>query len=321
VHHQQGQFEEAIEAGERALAIVEETAHYREIAQAHNELGNAFEGFSQPEKAIANYQRGQFILERIGDEHGAATIYNNLAFIYYQTEPTRSLSYVTRYLETMQRLGDIWSEATAYQNLGVIHYSRGDLDQAIEFYQRSLQTKKHLGDSLGIADCQINLGEAYRTRGDLAEAIDHLKQGLMLAQQIGASQAETECHRQMAECYLEMHQPHLALEVCLEAGRHADSIGDLKEQGMIEQVMGNAYRQLQDYTAAINHFQRGITLLKESNRESDLGSTIYDYALTLVEAGKVAQAREQLQEALTLYERLQLSQEITRIQSTLSTLD
>ncbi len=186
-------------------------------------MGNAFEGFSQPEKAIANYERGLFILERIGDEHGAATIYNNLAFIYYQTEPTRSLSYLTRYLETMQRLGipggikRLSEPGRDSLQLAVIY------DQAIEFYQHSLQMKSNFGRQPKIADCQINLGEAYRARGDLAEAIIHLKQGLTLAQQIGASQAEAECHRQMAECYLEMHQPDRRWIVCQVAlGRQRD---------------------------------------------------------------------------------------------------
>ena len=50
IHHQQGQFEQAIEDGQRALAIVEDTSHYQEIAQAHNELGNAFDQFGQPDR-------------------------------------------------------------------------------------------------------------------------------------------------------------------------------------------------------------------------------------------------------------------------------
>ena len=85
---------------------------------------------SKPKKPSSNFERGLLILERIGDEHGASKIYNNLAIIYYQTDLARSADYFTRSLETMQRLGDVWGESTAYQNLGIVQYAQGHYAQS-----------------------------------------------------------------------------------------------------------------------------------------------------------------------------------------------
>src|SRR5512139_2355398 len=138
VHHHQGQFEEALKAGQQALAIIDDTANYQEIAQAHNELGNAYEQCSEPDNAIAHYERSLLILERIGDEYGASKIYNNLAIIYYQTDLAWSAEYFGRYLNAMRQFGDVWGESTAYQNLGIVAYARGDYERAINHYQQSL---------------------------------------------------------------------------------------------------------------------------------------------------------------------------------------
>ncbi len=321
INHQRGQFDQAIEDGKQALAIIEDTAYYQDIARAHNELGNAYEGISQPEDAIENFNRGLMILERIGDEHGAAYAYNSLAIIYYQTDIDRSAEYFQRSLETMQRLGNVASESTIWQNLGIIRYAKGEYEQAIKYYQQSLEMKEKLGDNLGIADCHINLGEVYRTQGDLTQAIDNLEQALFIARQIGASQAEAECQRQLAECYLENNEPEKSLSILREALSRAQAISDLKEAGIIYRVMGNTYLHQHNVEAAILHLGQSIKILMELNREFDLAATRCDFAQALVEAQKIGQARGELHEAIVLFDKLNLPKEAVKAQTALAQLD
>lgn len=318
VHHQQGQFEQAIADGEQALAIVEDSAHYREIAQAHNWLGNAYVGLGQIEQAIAHLERGLVIMERIGDEHGSAHLYNNLAHLLYQTDPQRSAAYVTNYLETMKRLGDVWGESTGYQNLGVIRFSQGDYRAAIELYHRSLQIKQRLTDSLGIADCYINLGEASRALGDTPQAIDYLEKALELAQQIGARQAEAECHRQLAACYLDVAEPERALAAGREALEDARLIGDRSEEAAIEHVMGTALMQIGDLPAARSRLEHSCDLLRELNLEIDLCAVLQRLAQVLIGLDRPADAERHLREALDLAEKLDLQQEQINVRQALS---
>lgn len=317
IYWREGQFEASIAEGEHSLDILKETACYGDIAQAHNELGNAHEKYSHQKEAIFHFEQSLAIRERIGDEYGAARVYNNLAIIYYQTEMTRSAEYFERSLQTMQRFGDVWGESTAYQNLGIIYYARGEHDRAIDYYQRSLDMKERLGDKSGVADCHINLGEAYRAQGNAAQAISHLEKGLVIAQEIGASQAETECHRQLAECCLEMGELDGALMACQAALEHAHRIGDRKEEGIIYRVMGNAYTLRHDLNSARDRLEQSITILRELNQEFDLGAVLYDYAQVLKESGQAAQARERLLEAGALFEQLHLPQEQARVQAAL----
>ena len=320
VYRQQSQFEMSIAEGERSLSILIETSDYRDIAQVHNELGLTHEWYSHPDQAISDFKEGLRILERIGDEYGASKIYNNLAISYYQTDLARSAAYFEQALKAKQRFGDVWGESSTYQNLGVIHYARGDYAQAISYYQRSLSMGERLGDNLGITDCHINLGEAYRAQGNPAQAIVHLEKGLLMAQQIGATQAETECHRQLAECCLEVNDPEGALTACREALEHAQKIKDRKEEGSIYRVLGKAHLQLHDPTSAITHLEHSVAILRELNREFDLGTALYDYAQALKESGQIAQARERLIEAMALFEKLQLPQEQAKVQAALDQL-
>lgn len=320
VHHQQGQFEQAIEDGEHALAIIEDTSHYQEIAQAHNQLGNAYLRCGRTDDAVPHFERGLLILGRIGDEHGASKVYNNLAIIYSQTNLALTLDYLLRVLGTMQRLGDKWGESTAYQNLGIVYYARADYDGAIMHYQRSLRMKEQLSDSSGMADCHLNLGESFRAKGDAQPAIVHLQKALSIAHQIGSTQVEAECYRQIAECHLENHEPRRALNACQEALAHARQIGDRKEESQIERVLGSIYLRLNETAPAIAHIERSLAILRELNHEYDLGLTLYDYALVLRKGGQPARARALLSEAWNLFEQLHLPQEQVKVQIALEQL-
>jgi class 3 adenylate cyclase/tetratricopeptide (TPR) repeat protein len=320
VYRQQGQVETAVRDGESSLAILAGTSSYRDVAEAHNVLGRAHNALGHVEQAIYSYERGLDILERTGDEYGASKIYNNLAIIYYQTNLERATDYFERSLRAKQRFGDIWGESSTLQNLGIVHYARRNYALAIDYYQRSLRTWERLNDKSSIADCSINLGEVYRALGDPSQAIVHLEKGLGIAQQIGATQAEAECHRQLAECCLEINQPERALVVCQEAIKFARKIGDRKEEAIICRVMGDASRQLRDAASAIASLEKSVAILHELNREFDLGAALYDYALALKESGQTDQARERLNEALNLFEKLKLPQEQIKVQAALEQL-
>jgi tetratricopeptide (TPR) repeat protein len=317
VHRQQSRFEEGIAVGHMALDIVSNTPYYREIAMAHNDLGQTYEWFSQPDNAIRHYEQGLRILERIGDEYGAAKIHNNLAISYYQTDLDMSNNYFQRSLVAMQRFGDVWGESTAYQNLGIVQYARGSYAEAINYYERSVAIKERLSDNLGLADCYINLGETYRAKSEPQRAVAYLEQGLALAKQIGAHQAEAECYRQLAECLLEVRETTRALATCFEALTHAQEIDDRKEEGIIHRVLGRIYRQLNDRPNALLHFEKSLTVLRELNREFDVGLTLYEYGLALQDAQQAESARRILLEALDVFSRLQLPQEQAKVQQAL----
>lgn len=317
IHHQQGQFEKAVEDGEQALTIIDDTSNYQEIAQAHNELGNAYDEFGQPDQSITHFERGLLILERIGDELGAARINGNLARVYFQTDLQMSADYLGRTLATMQRLGDVWGEATTYQNLGIVQFARGNYAQALQSYQRSLTMKQRLGDSLGIADCSINLGEAYRAQGNIEQAIMHLETGLKIAQDIQSEQTEAECHWQLAECYLDAGDFAQAQIAATEALKYAQKTGDKSREAIAQRVLGKICHQCDALDQALGHFSTSVTKLRELNNERELAATLHDYGLALRDARQPAQSQAALSEALLIFERLQLSSEYARVKAAL----
>jgi tetratricopeptide (TPR) repeat protein len=124
----------------------------------------------------------------------------------------------------------------------------------------------------------------------------------------------------LAECYLETNELERALTACHEALAHAQETGDRKEEGIIYQVLGRVYLQRGDPAAALAHLEQSVAILRDLNRELDLGNALCDYAQALAELGQTALARKQLSSALDLFERLDLPQEQDRAQAALDQL-
>lgn len=319
IHEQQGHPDAALTDGAAALKLLAQTAHYREMTQAHNVMGLSLQN-SRPAQAIEHLEQALGILERIGDEYEAAKTYNNLAILYYQTDLTRTAGYFQNALKTMQRLGNVWAEATTYMNLGIVYYAQGNYERAIDGYQHSLQLSERLGDKQGIADCRVNLGEAYRAQGNLQQAIASLESSLALANEIGAETTIAECQRQLAECYLESGEYAKVLATCAETLATIQGTGEFKTKGNLYHVMGNAYHKTQDLSAARSYLEQSIGILRELQQDFDLAAALYDYGQVLKDAVQPAAARAAFTEALALFERLELSQEQERVRGALERL-
>jgi tetratricopeptide (TPR) repeat protein len=69
-----------------------------------------------------------------------------------------------------EKLGNQEGMASDYNNLATIYYSRDNLDEAEEMFKKSLAINEKLGWQVGIAIQYGNLGLIARKRGDLDHA-------------------------------------------------------------------------------------------------------------------------------------------------------
>ncbi len=77
--------------------------------------------------------------------------------------------------------------APTYNNIGSIHKSRGDLDQALDWFLKSLKIREEIGDKAGLATNYNNIGGIYKSRGEYDQALHYGQQALSIFEQIGVA--------------------------------------------------------------------------------------------------------------------------------------
>ncbi len=146
IYFLRGNFDEAQDALQSALDLVEKSDHYSVVASIHNRLG-----------AVA-YQLREYKL---------------------------AAKYVRRSLELRRTLGDLSGEARLYNNLGLLGLMSGDLLEAESNFNQSIQLLEKVGDTEGIALANINLGLVKFDLGDYESAGLHLETAKAVAEKIG----------------------------------------------------------------------------------------------------------------------------------------
>lgn len=123
--------------------------HHPQVANAYNNLGNAYVYLADFDSAIENLQNGLTIqLNMLGDLHpNTANCYHNLGNAYYQKgDFDRAINYTEKALRIrLQILGELHrNTAISYHNIGVIYWGKNDFQNALSNYQKSLQIRLNL---------------------------------------------------------------------------------------------------------------------------------------------------------------------------------
>ena len=117
--------------------------------------------------------------------------------VYLQRSPDTARYYAEEQLKLAQRAGLLKQESSAYNNIAVTHHIKGDLEQAIPFYQLSLdadvkRARSQPGDVeavIGIASSHSNMGILRQQLGDLPGAMEHYERALHLLDSLEAKGA------------------------------------------------------------------------------------------------------------------------------------
>jgi tetratricopeptide (TPR) repeat protein len=89
-------------------------------------LGSVYKAKGEWDKAIEYYQRSLAIREKVGDEHGMAFGYNNIAALYRdQDRLEEAIPLFEKSLEILERIGDKSSAETVRGNLEIAKQELG----------------------------------------------------------------------------------------------------------------------------------------------------------------------------------------------------
>lgn len=115
-------------------------------------------------------------------------IYNELGLILdHMGESEPALQEYNRTLSLAQELNEKAVESNALNNIAGIFKDRGQLDQALEYFQKSEALKADEKDKSTVYN---NIAMVYSTKGEKAKAVDYLKRAIAIDEQNGDYHAQ-----------------------------------------------------------------------------------------------------------------------------------
>ena len=274
----------------RAASAIKGVKRDDQLNRLFNDGALHYEGARYPQ-AIAAFQAVKALAEE-GENPGAVmNAYINLGACYYaQGVRIKSQSgkeqkeAIRLYLEAgaiAERLGIRQDQMKIRGSLGACYGLLKQYEESKQSYQNALDIANEIGDScwkdkaqIGLSKCyfglrveqmtaSINLGDHFLSRNHYQKAIEIYKDGKIVAQEIGDHEMCVKACIGLCACYSALEQHDRALAESTEYETLADARGCPTMQMTAYTLSGYSYYRLEQYTAAIQRYERGKAIAEQ----------------------------------------------------------
>jgi CHAT domain-containing protein/Tfp pilus assembly protein PilF len=300
-----GQFREALEKFQQALAIHREIGNRKSEGTLLNNIGSVYGNLGEYPKALEFYQQALAIHREVSNKKMEGTILNNIGEVYGNLgEYPKALEFYQQALAIHQEVGDKAGEGTILNNIGSVYYKLGQYPKALEFYQQALAIHREVGNKKMEGTILNNIGEVYGNLGEYPKALEFCQQALAIRKEVGDKAGEGTTLNNIGSVYYKLGQYPKALEFYQQALATSKEIGDKAGEGKTLTNIGAVYRKLGQYPKALEFYQQASVICK------GIGDKVGEQA-TLNNIGLVYYNLEQYPKALEFYQQtLAISKEI-----------
>ncbi len=241
-------------AEEQSAAV---TMAQASAAETYREAGDLYFA-TDTEKSIEAYRQA------VGLDPGNSIARNQLGHLYRRVgELEQSAAQYRFIIDNPNASGDseyrYW-EGVALSNLGNISKTRGDFDDAQNYYRRALEIQTELGNREEMAIAVGNLGNVALDRGNIDEAESNFLKALAIQEELGEEARAARQLRNLGNAAATRGDGDTADEYFQRALAIFERLGD--DAGAADQLTGlgiNAF-QRSEYTEARDYTERALAL-------------------------------------------------------------
>ncbi len=179
---------------------------------------------------------------------------------------------------------------------GILAIQRGDFVGAKAFFFESLQYARSRNDKWLETTALLNLGTASLQQEHYDEAGDWYRSANRAAVALQAEDLAQRSLGNLGWAYFKLGDQARALDLVLEAQRHARTLGDFSTEVSWLTMAGDVYWSGGDFIRATRSYSQALSLAKQIASKEDIVNTLEDLAHASIDAGKLEEANDYLQE-------------------------
>lgn len=271
------------------------------------------------EAAIAFLKEAAALARQTGDRAAEGRHLGNLALLYNRTgQPDKALHCFEQALALVRAEGDRVTEDGLLGNMGNILREQRRYDEARDYLLAALQIAGEIGDVRGRGIWLSNLGLVYDDLGQPERAIEYHSQSIGVARQLHDRRGLASRLRKLSDSFLAAGNPVEALKCLGEALTIYSEIGD--QQEMLAGLMSGAKLHLDlgqhaatppearvYYHNARDYYRHALALARVLNDRPTEAQLLARTGEVMLILGDQAEAQTHLQQALTLFMELGLT--------------
>jgi tetratricopeptide (TPR) repeat protein len=293
------------ESDQSALLEAEPDLITVELVQALRKNVETLNQRRELSQALVALRLTRSIAERIGDEQNVAFAVNNLAIINLSRgEYQQALDFFEQHLSLEWVKRDRALTARTLNNIGVVHREQGNYARALGYFERSLAVSEALGEK-GITGLALNnIGTIHGSQGNHAQALEYFQRALKLAQASDDKVTIANALNNIGITHYRQRDYPRALEYYQQSLALREQLNDKRGTALTLNNIGIIHREQGDYKRALEYYQQSLEIREKLEDQAGTAAVLNHIGIIHYLQGDYRQALQFSNRVLDIATRL-----------------
>lgn len=285
----------------------------KDEAKVLGNLGYRLQILGHIDEALPYYEQALDAFEHLGDLHQQATTYENIGLVHFlRGEYEDSLSRYEQALKLREKIGphDLKNQqqiAATFDLRGRVYAQMNNFDLAMTNYRKGLRLAQETNYVDFIADALNDIGMLWLKRNQPYRAERYHQRALRELQlHDGEEKTIAETQALLADAQTVQGKYDAALKNYHEALQHQERTEDVIGQAQTHFSLGMIESATRQWSQAEESFVRAASLYGDASSPLGESNARFRNAQALVAQGKQTEARQQVQKAIELGEKIRV---------------
>lgn len=266
----------------------------------------AYRMLSKPQEVLRSEQEALTIWRQIGQKRGLAYSLNEMARAQNVLGQSKeAMKNFNEALEIRREIGDKRGLGDTIIDLGNLVDDRGDHESALKLYKEALGIEREIGNQSLVATALNNIGSVYSEEGQYADALTYLQQVLELREAAKVPEDIADALHNLGQALTSMGEYDQATSYYMKALDLRRNINDTRGAALESYGLGELFDYQGRFGAAIRSKEEAVKTFRDlKDRTFWMAEILGGYGQSLVLAGRMAESKAPLDEALNLSREL-----------------
>ena len=299
-----GEYDTCVKYWDEALLLWKQLREKEKVSRLYRKMANVlWDEMGDTERAKVYHDRALKILEAEPESVGLASLYEDMAHMYYRTgDIAKALSWVEKALGLAKKLNAFEVIASSYTSLGTIFSFTGDKKKALDCLEKALKIALDNGYMETALRAYTNLPTTL-TAEENERRLESLEKGFELAKKIGHIGLQSFIGTNLTWAYIGMGNMNKAVHLVEESAALDKKAGNMPNLSYSMGTLGLTYQVLGEWDKSEQYYKEMMSMSKRLNEFQQIAGSYGFFAWLHFDKEEYVKAREYAEKAYEVYEK------------------